>query len=99
MKTNHTPAPWTIGEVKEGRKAIFYTQMNAICIMGEDLMEHYNQEANANLIASAPELLQLAQTIMIMADDDRFTKYPEWIGIVDQAKEAIAKATGETITH
>ena len=54
------------------------------------------QFANANLIAAAPELLealQLAEKAMV---DGRNITYPEWYGVINKARAAIAKALGES---
>lgn len=52
--------------------------------------------ANAHLIAAAPELLealQLAEKAMV---DGRNITYPEWYGVINMARAAIAKALGES---
>lgn len=55
-------------------------------------------EANARLIAAAPELLELAKHIIAMEDDAYFCEHPEWAAIVQQAFETFEKATGEKET-
>lgn len=62
---------------------------------GIDDREMREAEANARLIASAPELLELAKHIKAMEDDAHFCEHPEWAAIVQQAFEVIEKATGE----
>jgi hypothetical protein len=92
MKTNHTPAPWF---------AVQYA--NCFDIQSEqgyclnnvlDLEQDDNAEANARLIASAPELLEALQSLLYVAE--RWADGVQFPSIIN-AKEAIAKATGETI--
>lgn len=52
-------------------------------------------EANAKLMATAPDLLKLAQHVIAMHDDAYLSGHPEWVEIVNEAKSAIAKAEVE----
>ena len=53
-------------------------------------------EANARLIAAAPELLEALQMAEKAMVKGRNVTYPEWYGVINKARAAIAKATGET---
>ena len=106
--SKHTPGPWTKAErlngpwwhissghtvngqpCKSGRQAV-------ACVHGESKRgaTAYAEmfEANARLIAAAPDLLDALHHIegVSMADDPR-----DLPGIVQTARAAIAKATGE----
>ncbi len=82
--TNHTPAPWkhdpTWGLIKYGK--------TEICAL------HSGNEANAHLIASAPDLLSalrflLADYIAIQGEKLTGSSVP-----IEMARAAIAKAEG-----
>ena len=90
---NHTPEPWTTKKIDTG--------VYDICRVGNDGLRtrvcrlHASQiepehggdvEANAHLIASAPDLLAALERLAHpMADDDD----------LDYAREVIAKAKGQ----
>ena len=79
MKTkNHTPGPWKHDEkwglIKYGK--------TEICAL------HSGNEANANLIASAPDMFDALQAI-VDAFGDQYSL------LIDQCKAALSKAKGE----
>ena len=85
MKNQHTPGPWKHDEkwglIKYGK--------TEICAL------HSGNEANAHLIASAPDLLEalrflLADYIAIQGDKLTGSTVP-----IEMAQAAIAKAKGE----
>ena len=83
--SKHTPGPWAISDYKDGRYSI------VIDNEGFDVakVDYPNQEANALLIAAAPELLEalkLAKQI-IGHPDDMASKF---------ISDVIAKATGDS---
>lgn len=85
-KFKGTPGPW-------------FWQGGVLCnkdfIIG-GLGHNFNNQANKNLIAAAPELLealQLAEKAMV---DGRNIRYPEWYGVINKARAAISKALGES---
>jgi hypothetical protein len=94
-KTLHTPAPWkhdpTWGIIKHGK--------TEICAL------HSGNLANANLIASAPDLLSAVDScleIMLRAIGERLPinrgtecEETDWQTAIRKAKEAIRKAKGE----
>ena len=87
MSTKHTPGPWETTR----QSGITYVWQagteTAVAKVYADVNE--DSEANARLIAAAPELLAFAQIVAgggyDMAD------------IMTEARALIAKATGETI--
>jgi hypothetical protein len=81
MSTQHTPAPWRIGDA-------------GITVFGPpngnpspETVAATRNRANARLIAAAPDLLHALQLI-----DSNAAENPEWIRRV--ARDAIAKAGG-----
>ena len=84
----HTPAPWTIREVQHsnvpGQRA-FAIDFNED---QEQVVDWVYEEADAKLIAAAPDLLEFAQHFI-----DRYGMYETWM--TAEARAAIAKATGE----
>jgi len=53
------------------------------------------QNANARLIAAAPELLTALQLAEKAMAEGRNVTYPEWYGVMNKARVAISKALGE----
>lgn len=109
----HTPGPWKVveheGDHKYGR---FTEQMRSYVLESEKranmaIMEAYKFEddpdvwdevrANANLIAAAPELLEVLESLYTDATDreettdDSGQEYDDWRAV----RLAIAKAKGE----
>ena len=94
-KTSFTPGPWVAdGCVVEHFDApmmhdIAITRSNMLWTHGDDLAEC---EANARLIAAAPDLLMaLEVTRQIMESDDKVHIGSSWWAMVN---DAIAKARG-----
>lgn len=91
----HTPGPWRIRPSSGGRPAIIYG--NDGWPVGDVTVSHgrvsqEQQDANASLIAAAPDLLENLQRMV------RFLEVEDaWLanfGEVEAARAAIAKATG-----
>jgi hypothetical protein len=78
MSTKHTPGPWR----QEETRVYFPNNAGGFCIRNCP-----SPEANARLIAAAPELLDIAETIALDS-----TSPHQWL---DELRAAIAKATGE----
>lgn len=84
MKTQFTPAPWrTTGlNVRAGDALICYATNH----WADDETPESERQANANLIAAAPDLLSALERLTHpMADDED----------LDYAREIIAKAKGQ----
>ena len=87
MSTQHTPGPWRIGTTPPNGEQTIGTQqglMVAVATTGANTPT----EANARLIAAAPDLLEALQNLLKSSCIDG--------DIAIEAKAAIAKATGET---
>ena len=96
MMGKYTPGPWTVdeshinGAINAGKRHValanFYN-----CHDEEVRVTREQQEANAQLIASAPDLLDAAQTALECLEGGGFGKaYAE-----DVLRAAIRKAEGE----
>lgn len=101
MNTKHTPGPWRQSTVNPcsvnkggGKTAIGITTTHGTDDQNytEFFPSKDEAEANARLIAAAPELLGALETLTEQAER------AGWNGMsVHAARAAIAKATGETI--
>ena len=94
MTTQHTPGPWYWADdkgYKWGRRGL---EPNVMCGTVEGLIDV--DAADALLMAASPDLLAA-----LIAFDDAFSHYCEGdpdsdeVSALYQAREAIAKATGE----
>ena len=89
MKTEHTPGPWRIGALVHEVHAADGSLVAELASRGEKYRETRH---NARLIAAAPDLLEALRWIASCeCEDDGDNDY-----IYSKAREAIAKATGET---
>lgn len=92
----HTPGEWFTH--REGHSTVYVEcrigggLIQAVAACRPNAAGREQQEANARLIAAAPELLEALQGILscvsVRIDDPRIEKF-------DAARAAIAKATGE----
>ena len=93
--TTHTPGPWYV-EYDGPSLPIIVTKMKIIAHIKED-----NHEANARLIAAAPDLLAALEDWTEFAETkstvDFTNKGPTSQHCYDKARAAIAKATDEKI--
>ena len=95
---NHTPGPWTVFK-SPVRKALLIHAKDDLLVadLGDD--ETGTQEANARLIAAAPDLLAALSELVAEWDNDHADEdhqsgiTPETGGII-LARMAIAKAEG-----
>lgn len=92
--SKHTQGPWVFNETiprmvssKEG----YITR--DICRMDSSTMQAFDQDANARLIAAAPELLELLEDVISIGGGMVEEIYG--YGFVESVRAAIAKATGE----
>lgn len=95
----HTPGPWkalatgwatnpyVVWVKKKGVHSVAVANLPAKATISDE-----EREANANLIAAAPDLLDALQTMPqgLSSTDD------EWWAWIDKAGTAIRKATGES---
>ena len=103
MIAQHTPGPWTLVPKDTPKGTLMVDSVSGLVAVMESSktrgVKYENAEANARLIAAAPELLDALQKLRAAAplfwDDDNAE-----IGQLDSAcavaDAAIAKATGTT---
>lgn len=94
MTDQHTPGPWTFAEHPEGRAGVRLPRgpMIARCeaMFGRPHVSGSEWEANALLIAAAPDLLAAARAMVDATERDQ-----HFIGVEhDALVAAIAKAEG-----
>ena len=100
MEFRGTPGPWVresagrgIGPVSEGDDQSYGM---VIPVAYVDFGESDEvQNANARLIAAAPELLTALQLAEKAMAEGRNVTYPEWYGVMNKARVTISKALGE----
>ena len=91
----HTPGPWKVSSVEEdviegGRAGIFYIAQTFAGLPGEET------QANARLIAAAPELLKVCENVFVHLTTGFASTRPRVEADEDMAEivqAAIAKAT------
>ena len=94
MKSAHTPGPWQYGSGKLSNSIQVY--VGAQNIASVTMLNHYEPaDANARLIAAAPDLLEALRALIKTADmywtEDKSTTWPA----LEESREAIAKAIGD----
>ena len=84
----HTPGPWSVGGPTG-----FVNQVYIEPAIGAVYGSGDEAQANAHLIAAAPELLEALQEALEDWDDDHFDEeYPYRAEWAEKARAAIAKA-------
>jgi hypothetical protein len=92
MTTAHTPGPWHIG-MKPG-PMIYGSDSSQVADLRGDLLDRGEAQANARLIAAAPDLLAaISRAVEFMRANYSDEDMPD---ILPAARAAIAKATGVT---
>ena len=99
MNTQHTPGPWTVA----GRDVVGKLGEMDTCIaecFNHSSMDRHNAEANARLIAAAPELLEAVKISLEFLDRQNTPKnIQEQISFKNHQREiltkVIAKAEGK----
>lgn len=95
--TKHTPGPWTLRERGDWIEVIADGRPVAIgaVVDRSDPSTVSLGFANANLIAAAPDLLEIAKTTLgnVMSLHGRWAHTEVWI---DELERAIAKAEGRS---
>lgn len=107
MKTKtqtHTPGPWKIEEGKS-IQAQFEGEDVQLCLVnttrwsqpdnGKNLRLAVQSEANARLIAAAPDLLAVCKAVALGLRGARIIKIPPAEDFIDMLRAAIAKAEGQ----
>ena len=101
-KTQHTPGPWTISDEvnadgDETGAYLINTLENQYVPLGDQwrgLAKTYT-EANARLIASAPELLEALKELHKLDSATNGVETKRYDNAMNAARAAIAKAEGE----
>ena len=95
---SYAPGKW---EVRKGTLSIYTSYRGSrkplchkIANTKQPLLTKECQEANAKLMAAAPELLAALQSLVELLADDESHMLPEEHVMIGNAREAIAKATG-----
>lgn len=99
MSNKHTPGPWHADGLEIwATKAVRFnlttvgTPMIAAVCAHADMEGGFPANANARLIAAAPELLEALQNMLGLTEASDYMAFGE---IEQQARAAIAKALGE----
>lgn len=100
MEFRGTPGPWVRESVGRGIGPVSEDDDQSygmvIPVAYVDFGESDEvQNANARLIAAAPELLTALQLAEKAMAEGRNVTYPEWYGVMNKARVAISKALGE----
>lgn len=109
--TPHTPGPWMLGEsgvTVFGRSDWIAGDevIQRVAICNSDGLYHsrsterqliHEAEANARLIAAAPDLLALARYVLRVRDEAGLVDHPAWVSICDRADAIIAQVEGREI--
>jgi hypothetical protein len=88
MASRHTSGPWNLFEGRTWNHVEQDSTGVSIC----SLPKTEAGLANARLIASAPELLEALQALIDMSDSEGLICGPR---LIDNARAAVAKATGQ----
>lgn len=103
MGTKHTPGPWEVGPVDD--TVVTHVGADGVRLVVAEIDGDYNQpetwpimEANARLIAAAPELLDFARQIFVAKDNGLLTldtpADETLANVLSRGRAAILKATG-----
>lgn len=94
-KEKHTPGPWVWGEDFSGLGSANGEVLTYLDYEGMWLSYGINRQANARLIAAAPELLEALEHIMRCIPPGGFAQIHYESSTWAQIQAAIAKALGE----
>jgi len=100
MKTTHTPGPWIACKGDAGQHINIECKRAGNDCQPIATLKGPDKEANARLIASAPELLEALEGLLDQIENGMpFTgsKKDMERASVEQARAAIAKATGNEV--
>lgn len=92
-ETKHTPGPWQANKWAPGYSISAPDSQYTVC----NLSDCNNAEANARLIAAAPDMLEACQQIINDSDMDAIHGAGRSVthDAIDKVRAAIAKARGE----
>lgn len=95
----HTPGPWEVDLCDNGAFAVYVPPAvdmgwtTVITSRGQLPDRAAESHANARLITAAPELLEAL--MRLLSENDKMTQRINLLGACEQARAAIAKATGQ----
>lgn len=99
MTTKHTPGPWSVSKYGDDYNITYNTDGNWLATVYDDDDPFAGRpEADAHLIAAAPELLEALKAIQLQALQSSVNSAANEWGreALDLANAAIAKAEGRT---
>ena len=98
MSAKHTPGPWKAHRIEKG-PGLPYTPVAAKTLLAKVYSEAFGDfeqsEANARLIAAAPDLLEALRALHSACVKDGWPVYGAHPAAMNAALAAIAKATGQ----
>lgn len=97
--SRHTPGPWQVSRNNAGAIPLHFQPPEVIgrngqCCVASQMGNGPEAEANARLIAAAPELLAACEAMLDKFQHDTLEGEAGWDAVC-AAREAIAKATAE----
>jgi hypothetical protein len=93
MTTQHTPGPWRYQDVRSQKEHVYFRIEAKDGAVGFAYKHNNDEEANARLIAAAPDLLAALEGLL--AGSERHIFHTECQKERDAASAAIARAKGE----
>ncbi len=96
--TKHTPGPWRVVKTRQGGLDVTQLRCNRSIAMlyGTHVASRSKKSwANAALLSAAPELLECAKILAVVACEDGFPNEDERANALKKVIAAIAKATGK----
>ena len=95
MQTKHTPGPWHIGvRTFHAGRDVYGPKGEPVAVADQELTLPEESAANARLIAAAPDLLAALEALVGEADLGEVDLDDDDRAKLEQARAAIAKATG-----
>jgi len=98
-KSQHTPGPWSFSS--EGHGSFYIRDNNGhqlIWLGHSSQFDDGENEANARLIAAAPDFLVSAQALVDRWETPMWKDASHTAKYIDDLKKAINKATGKEVT-
>jgi hypothetical protein len=95
MSAQHTAGPWEVTDVIANETPMRRIRsLHCRSMVLAHINENYDGEANARLIAAAPDLLAALCAVLDWFDDWNVEIGPAELTLLDQVRAAIAKAEG-----
>lgn len=102
--SKHTPGPWKIGTAIDDQALAIFNKdakigaiCDAVCLISPLAKVNETDEANANLICAAPELLDSLTTIVTFLKNNGFAAHAVYKKYIEEAQDIIIKATNPAI--